>query len=145
MPIPASALTFRDRAEAFFRSVQLLGADPLDPNYAPAVGLLAVHSSISMTDAVLVAFDGHRSKAEDHSVAASELEKLCSAKRIDAAGVKHLKELIGNKTRFSYDDAIIRDEEYKKAKLRMEQFFKWVYGTFPELARSEEANNAQPL
>ena len=145
MSISATARIYRDRAEAFFRSAQLLGTEPLDAEYAPAVGLLAVHGGISMTDAVLVAFDDHRSKAEDHSVAAKQLERLCSAKRLDTGGVKHLRELVQNKTRFSYGADVVRESELKKAKLRMEQFFKWVYGTFPDLARNEEVSDAKPV
>ncbi len=98
-----------------------------------------------MTDAVLQAFDGQCVKADDHSVAARELRELCAARQLDTAGLRHLEELVGNKNRFSYGDAVVRDGEFKRAKLRMEQFFKWVYTTFPELARSEEEGHAQSI
>jgi hypothetical protein len=139
--ISRSARVFLERAEAFFRSADVLGVEPLDPSYGPAVGLLAVHSSISMTDAVLVEFDQGRSRAEDHNIAVTALEKLCSAKGLDKAGVRCLKDLIGQKTRFSYGDAVVRDEDFKRAKLRMEQFFIWAYRTFPGLPRTEEVPN----
>ena len=145
MSLSLSARVFLERAEAFHRSAELLGDDPPDRLYAPAVGLLAVHSSISMTDALLIQFDTGRSKSEDHATAAQALEKLCSAKGHDKSGVKHLRELIRNKTRFSYGEALVRDEEFKKAKLRMEQFFKWAYRTFPAVAQTEEESDAQPI
>lgn len=112
--------------------------------YGPAVGLLAVHGGIALTDAVLVAEEGARSKKDDHGIAAKSLEKLCSARRLDGGGIKHLRAL-SNNTRFSYDDGEVRDAELKWAKLKMEQFFKWVYRTFPELARGEEADDAGAL
>lgn len=136
---PSIVRHYRQRADSFYQSVQLLD---LDVAYAPAVGLLAVHSGIALTDAVLVAEEGSRSKGEDHTIAATTLEKLCAARRLDDAGVKHLRQLLSNKTRFSYGEHEVRDDEFKWAKMRMEQFFKWVYSTFPELARVEEASDA---
>lgn len=136
---PSTVRHYRDRAEAFFQSAQLLGLDAI---YGPAVGLLAVHSGIALADAVLVAEEGMRSREEDHAAAPRALEKLCAARRFDDAGVKHLRELVGKKSRFSYGEDQIRDEEFRSAKLKMEQFFKWVYGTFPALARADEADDA---
>jgi hypothetical protein len=136
---PSIVRRYRQRADSFYQSVQLLD---LDVAYGPAVGLLAVHSGIALTDAVLVAEEGSRSKEDDHAVAARALEKLCSARRLDDAGVKHLRALLSNKTRFAYGEDELRDDEFKWAKMKMEQFFKWVYGTFPELARVEDACDA---
>jgi hypothetical protein len=137
---PSVVRHYRQRADSFYQSVQLLD---LDDAYGPAVGLLAVHSGIALTDAVLVAEDGSRSKDDDHAVAAKALEKLCAARRVDGGGVTHLKALLSKKTRFSYGEDEVRDDEFKWAKMKMEQFFKWVYGTFPELARvAEETGDA---
>jgi hypothetical protein len=136
---PLIARHYRERADSFYQSVQLLD---LDVAYGPAVGLLAVHSGIALTDAVLVAEEGSRSKEEDHSAATKALEKLCAARRLDDVGVKHLRALLSNKTRFSYGEDEVPESEFKWAKTKMEQFFKWVYGTFPELARVAEAGDA---
>lgn len=133
----ATVRHYRLRADAFYQSVQILD---LDVAYGPAVGLLAVHSGIALTDAVLVAEEGSRSKDDDHGIAAMALEKLCAARRLDTAGIKYLRDLLSNKTRFSYGEDEVRDDQFKWAKMRMEQFFKWVYSTFPELARVEEAS-----
>lgn len=130
---------YRHRADSFYESAQLLD---LDSAYGPAVGLLAVHGGIALTDAVLVAQEGSRSKDEDHGVAAGALERLCASRGLDQAGVKHFRALLANKTRFSYGDDEVRDDEFKWAKMKMEQFFKWVYSTFPELARVEEPGDA---
>ena len=62
--------------------------------------------------------------------------------KLDDAGVKHFRALLGRKTRFSYGEDEVQAEEFKWAKLKMEQFFKWVYGTFPELARVAETGDA---
>lgn len=99
-----------------YQSVQLLD---LDVAFGPAVGLHAVHSGIALTDAVLVAEEGSRSKEDDHRIAAKALEKLCVARRLDDAGVKHLRALLSNKTRYSYGDDEVRDDEFKWAKMKM--------------------------
>lgn len=145
MGIRSDALVYLERAEAFFRSAQLLGEDPPDRDYAPAVGLLAVHSGISLADALLVAFDDGRSKADDHRQVAAMLEKLCAAKRLKKAGVKHLRELIGYKSKFSYGASVVQDQEFQRARLRMEQFFKWAYDTFPTIAQTERNPDDQQV
>lgn len=58
--------------------------------YGSSVALLAVHSSISLNDAIAVALTGMRSKSDDHKRAAKDLEKLCNASKvIDRRGVQH--------------------------------------------------------
>ncbi len=132
---PAIVRRYQRRAESFYKAAQLLDIE-LDV-YGPSVGLLAVHSGIALTDAVLVSREGRRSKAGDHGTAAQALAKLCTTQGLDESGLKHLRELLSNKTRFSYREAEVQEHEFKKAKLRMEQFFKWALSTFPELARTD--------
>lgn len=131
---PSTVWHYRQRADSFYQAAQLLD---LDVTYGPAVGLLAVHSSIALTDAVLVAEEGARSKEDSHGVAANQLEKLCLARGLDRVGLRYLRDLLSKKTRFSYGEDAVRDDEFKSAKVKMEQYTKWVYGTFPRLAQME--------
>ena len=128
---PTIVRHYQRRAESFFHAVQLLDGEL--ETYGPSVGL-----SIALTDAVLVSEEGRRSKAEDHAAAAQALTKLCFAKRLDDGGIKHLRELLSNKTRFAYGEDEVQEIDFKKAKLRMEQFFKWVLSTSPDLARTDD-------
>src|SRR4051812_6120289 len=95
----------RTRAKAFFDAMRLISDDL--SSYGEAVAVLAVHSAISLADAVLVATTGRRSDAEDHVAASKPLERLCQKRRLDVAGLKHLKWLLQRKTRFAYDDSHI--------------------------------------
>ena len=56
--------------------MQLL-ADGLS-QYRTGIGLLAIHSAISLSDAIAVGLTGKRGKYQDHAQAASELESFCS-------------------------------------------------------------------
>ena len=136
---PAIVRHYYTRAEAFYRSARTLFEDA---PHRPSVGLLTVHSAIALADALLVAEHGSRCRDEDHSVAATSLEKICSARRVDSAGVKHFRALLARKSKFAYGEDSVRDEEYTMAKTKMEQFFKWVYATFPYLQQLSEVTDA---
>ncbi len=57
--------------------------------------------------------------------------------RLDNAGVSHYAWLVQNKTNLVYDDHRTDYEEHiKKAALHAERFVRWVFTTFPDLARS---------
>jgi hypothetical protein len=58
--VPAGRMPHhRDRADAFFRTMGLIHDDD---NYEKAVPLLAVHSAISLADAILVGCTGQRGR-----------------------------------------------------------------------------------
>jgi hypothetical protein len=71
-----------------------------------------------------------------------QLRRWCSAKEIAETGVKHLEWLLRQKTHFSYDDKYVDLHDLQAAKNKMEQFFKWAYETFPNVARIEETKDA---
>jgi hypothetical protein len=111
--------------------------------YLPSIGLLSVHSSIALADALLVAEEGKRSSGDNHADAADKLQTLCKARGIEAQGVRHFRDLLGMKTPFSYGDGSVPDRVFQAAKLKMDQFFKWVYGAFTELAElNDETEDA---
>jgi hypothetical protein len=138
---PSTVLHYRQRADSFLRAAGDLAT--LDPgNYAPAIGLLSVHSCIALADAVLVAVEGRWTKAEDHAEAARRLREWCGAKRLADSGLKHFEWLLGRKNHFSYNDDIVKDEDLLLAKVKMEQFFAWAFQTFPAVAQIREASHA---
>ena len=62
---------------------------------------------------------------------------------VDNAGVSHYAWLVENKTTLVYDDHRTDHEQHiKKAALHAERFVRWVFRTFPDLARA--SNLEQP-
>jgi hypothetical protein len=138
---PTVVLRYRKRADSFYHAVQELYI--LEPErHAPAVGLLSVHGCIALADALLVAAEGEPPRGDDHAAAARQLRAWCSATEIPEAGVKHLEWLLKHKTHFSYDDKYVDVNDLQAAKVKMEQFFKWAYETFPAVATIEETSDA---
>lgn len=122
----------RDRADAFFRTMQLI-AD--DEQFRDAVPLLAVHTSISLADAVLIGCTGQRANDVNHRETLKALQKLCTSKRCDPDGVTHLTWLISRKTEFAYGDRRLDRADINSARLHAERFVSWAYSNFPEIAR----------
>jgi len=124
---------FRRRAEAFARAaddLQILDREA----HAPAIGLLSVHGSIALADAVLAAVAPVRPKAEDHADAARRLRAWCSARGFADGGVKHFEWLLRRKNHFSYDADVVHQEDCWIAKTKMEQFSAWALQTFPRVS-----------
>jgi len=139
----SKAIHYRVRAESFFNGMSLLADDM--KAYSHAVALLAVHASISLADALLIACTGQRSDDQDHRGVLKALERLCKSRRLagDREGIKHLGWLLSMKTDFAYgDDSLALVRQVPKARLNAERFFAWVYGgSFRELAREEKAHD----
>jgi hypothetical protein len=127
-------LHYRERAESFSRTIKDL--EHLDRDqYAPAIGLLAVHASIALADALLVALGGVRAKRTSHAEAAKELRASCTARSLPESGIKHFEWLLGNKHHFSYDAKRVDSNELLLAKVKMDQFFAWAFQTHPAVAQ----------
>jgi hypothetical protein len=136
---PAIVVHYRQRADSFHHAARDL--EELEfPRYGPAVGLLAVHATIALADAVLVAVGEKPEAADDHGEAARRLRGFCSAKQIPPNGVKHFEWLLSHKTRFSYEDRYVDDADLLLARVKMDQFFAWASRAFPEVVR--ETNDA---
>ena len=136
----AMARCHRDRAESFREGMSLL-ADDL-PSYGNAVALLAVHSAISIADAVLIACTGRRCNEPDHRSVLKPLRTLASSRRADPTGIGQLAWLVSRKTDFAYGDRSILDNDIANAKFKAERFLAWAYKNFPEIRRSEEEHDA---
>jgi hypothetical protein len=69
--------------------------------YASAAGLLAVHSAISYSDAVLIGLSGRRSRSENHQEAVRALRRACGKANVDRDGILHFQRLVSVKTDIS--------------------------------------------
>jgi hypothetical protein len=72
--------------------------------YASAAALLAVHSAISYSDALLIVLGGKRPRAENHRKAITALKRACTGANIEPRGITHLQKLLSVKTDISYGD-----------------------------------------
>jgi len=108
-----------------------------DKDYAEAVPLLAVHSAISLADAILVGLSGKRGSDTNHRDTIEALRQLCTSKKRSCDGLQHLSWLLANKTELVYGDKRLDpDTQVKMAGFRAERFATWAYKTFPEIART---------
>jgi hypothetical protein len=111
------------------RAIQLASAMKLCQDdlaaYASAAALLAVHSAISYSDAVLIGTVGRRSRREDHRQAAIAHKRACAGAKIDQRGIAHLQTLLSVKTDISYGDQLIDNERIAALCNTAERFQTW--------------------
>lgn len=102
--------------------------------YRTGIGLLAIHSAISLNDAILAGVTGTHSRADDHSAAARELERICSELKIEQKqGIRHFSALLSRKTDIAYGNRRIDDNDVKFAINSAERFANWAYNHFREV------------
>lgn len=135
---PAVVLHYLTRAVVFHRSAgDLMILDK--EQHGASIGLLSVHASIALADAILAAVEADDpKKRDDHAAAARALRKWCSSNELQGAGVKHFDWLLGRKNRFSYEKSRVDAGDFEKAKVKMDQFFAWGFRTFPHVAQLQE-------
>ncbi len=73
-----------------------------DAEYSSATALLAVHSALSLNDALLVQWTGKWTKGSSHQDAVNRTDRECNKRRIETTGLKHLRSLISEKSDISY-------------------------------------------
>jgi hypothetical protein len=95
-------------------------------SYAAAVALLAVHSAISYSDAVILGLGGTRPKSENHRDAITILKRVCKHQAIDyQQGVRQFEKLLGAKSDISYGPDVITDEKVMVLCTAAERFEAW--------------------
>jgi hypothetical protein len=129
---------YREKADHFFKAMDHLAGDM---GFArTSVGLLAVHSAISLNDAIMAGTKGSRSKGEDHRTAAAELAKMCGELKVaNLQGIEHFRWLLKKKTSIAYGNERISDSDLKLSVDKATRFLDWAYRQFKEVLRSEEA------
>ncbi len=102
--------------------------------FAAAVALLAVHSAISYSDAVILRLGGKRPKSENHRDAITELKRACTHKKIDyRLGIRQFEKLLGAKSDISYGSDVITDEKVVALCTAAERFEAWSEKTIKAL------------
>jgi hypothetical protein len=121
-----------EKADHFLQGMRLLADD--FAAYRTGIGLLAIHSAISLNDAILAGITGGRSRAEDHSTAARELARICTELKIqETQGVRHFSALLSRKSDIAYGDQRIDDNDVKSSIDKAERFANWAYNHFKEV------------
>ena len=104
--------------------------------YRTGVGLLAIHSAISLNDAIIVGITGHRGKYENHVQAADELDNICKLTKVmNSKGVRHLRWLLAKKNRVAYEHRRLDDDSVQMAVDLAKKFHSWAYNYFREVLR----------
>jgi hypothetical protein len=96
-----------------------------DPEYTSALALLAVHSAISWRDAVSMKLVGSIAKSKNHMGAVLVLEKHFASRKLNRDGFKHLKKLIQEKSRVSYEDRRTTPDVAFALAISAERFERW--------------------
>jgi hypothetical protein len=112
------------RRAAQLASAMRLCKDDLSA-YASAAALLAVHSAISYSDALLIGLIGKRPHGEDHRQAVVALKRACVGAKIDQRGISHLQVLLSVKTDISYGDQLIDNVRIEALCNTAERFQTW--------------------
>ncbi len=135
---PLLTAHYKEKAQHFYDAMKLL-ADGITA-YRTAVGLLAIHSAISLNDAIIAGSTGKRCKSEDHRGAARDLRRVCNQMRIrDVEGIRHFTWLLSKKTLVAYGEERINEEDLKSTITKAQRFLDWAYRSFKEVLRDEEA------
>jgi hypothetical protein len=97
--------------------------------YASAAGLLAVHSAISYSDAVLMGLGCSRPRGENHREAIAALKRACTRARVDHQGIAHLQSLLSAKTDISYGERQVDTKRIEALCVAAERFQVWAERT----------------
>ena len=131
-----SAAVYLKRHKAYFEGMQWLAQEPV--TYGDAVALLAVHSVISLADAILAAYKGHRSISQDHGESFKLLQELCHEKQITGDGLARYRRLIARKTNISYGERRLNENsDIRWAQVEAERFTDWALSSFKEVRQCQ--------
>jgi hypothetical protein len=127
-----------EKADHFLQGMKLLADDI--KSYRSGIGLLAIHSAISLSDAIKVGLTGKRGKYQDHARSARELSRLCASNKVsNTQGVNHLAWLLDKKNVVAYEHRRFDDDSVRLAVDKAEKFSAWAYNYFKEILRRAQA------
>ncbi len=106
--------------------------------YSSATALLAVLSAIALNDALLSVWLGPSPKRRRHSAAVKATRDVCLERKVDTGGLKHLADLINNKSAVSYGNQEVTSEKAAALALAARRFEAWMYKICKELAQWEQ-------
>ena len=125
----ASFTVYYRRATQLANAMKLCQDDL--PAYASAVALLAVHSAISYSDAILIGLGGVRPRAENHWEAVAALKRTCTKAGIDRQGIPHFQRLLSAKTDISYGEKQVDNEKVTALYWAAVRFQTWAERILP--------------
>jgi hypothetical protein len=98
---PVATRQYIEKADHFLQAMKLAALDL--PRHRTGIALLAVHSAISLNDAITASVTGKSGKHQDHLAAVKELEGIAGKHRIqNLNGIGHFRWLLTEKTRIAY-------------------------------------------
>ena len=131
---PIATKQYIDKANHFLQGMKYLHDDIGE--FRTGIGLLAIHSAISLSDAIAVGLTGHQEKHTDHLQAARKLDELCGLNKIsDRRGIEHFRWLLGQKSSVAYQDRRFDDNSVRLAVEKAQRFSVWAYEYFREVLR----------
>jgi hypothetical protein len=115
---------YRKRAIDFYRCMELVQADD---EFRSSSALLAIHSAISLSDALRAGLGDEELYAEDHRQAIASLRRLLDQRRVATAfGYPQFEYLISMKSFVSYGDQRLDEKRAMRIALAAERFSTWV-------------------
>src|SRR4029077_11429515 len=134
---PILTAHYLDKAAHFLGAMKLLAEDVT--TYRSSIGLLAIHSAISLNDAIMAGVLGRPRKGDDHGTAAKELEKGCGLLKLEnTKGIQHFIWLLGKKTEIAYSEHRLSNSTLQLSVDKAERFSNWAYTYFREVLRVEQ-------
>ena len=91
----------------------------------------AVHSGISMADALAVFYLGKRSAAQEHEEAVALLLQVGIDRREVERASSHLTELLKVKNRAEYEERLLGQRNSEQAMKHLSRFKAWAQGKLP--------------
>jgi hypothetical protein len=129
---PVATQRYIEKSDHFFHAMKLAADDVT--SYRSGIAPLAVHSAISLNDAITSGITGKKNKHQDHSVAATGLEKIARKRRIaDLKGVGHFRWLLNEKSKIAYGRERLDDALIHLSVDRAEKFQSWAYNYFKDI------------
>ncbi len=123
-----------EKADHFFHGMGLLSDDVTA--YRTSIGLLAIHSAISLSDAITVGLTGEKQRYHDHAQAAKTLRSLCGSHKIsNKQGIEHFRWLLAQKNTVAYQERRLDDASVRLAVDKAGKFYAWAYYYFEEVLR----------
>lgn len=116
-------LNYQKKAEEFYRAMLHAEKDA----HWNAVGLNAVHSAISSSDALLVKFSGRRSISNDHMVAVDIMRQNLKLKDMSDK-INTLKRILAKKSLVEYDSILFTRNNAMDIMKQAERFYLWARG-----------------
>ncbi len=93
-----------------------------------SAGLLAIHSTISASDALLGYRAGFRSTSPDHKVAADLLSRIGASSKDWSNQINRFNRIVGKKNLVEYEARSITEKEASHLVEQSDRFVHWVMG-----------------